>query len=85
MFIDWQNFRPFSGAGGEVFHKISMKALCWTGGPKVLRAPLILQWTSSITFGIVSRLRQEDKRRKNVVGVEEYEKRDDSDSDVTLT
>ena len=30
---------------------------------------------------------QEDKRRKNVVegGVEEYEKRDNSDSDVTLT
>ena len=29
----------------------------------------------------------EDKRRKNVVegGVEEYEKRGDSDSDVTLT
>ena len=30
---------------------------------------------------------EEDKRRKSVVegGVEEYEKRDDSDSDVTLT
>ena len=30
---------------------------------------------------------EEDKRRKNVVegGVEEYERRDDSDSDVTLT
>ena len=38
VFIDWQNFRPFSEAGGEVFHKISMMALCWTGGPKVLRA-----------------------------------------------
>ena len=34
MFIDC---RPFSETGGEVFHKISMKALCWTGGPKVLR------------------------------------------------
>ena len=34
VFIDC---RPFSETGGEVFHKISMKALCWTGGPKVLR------------------------------------------------
>ena len=37
VFIDWQNCRPFSEAGGEVFHKISMKALFRTGGPKVLR------------------------------------------------